>query len=325
MHQKPTNHHEHHHNKEPREVATETGATKPAQEQMKPLLSEVRVSRQSFVALLLAVALLSSLVTARAFGHYPLNVDNKSFVVARPGQGMSVSIPWAEMGAALVREGVIDESKWQELYQARGGLTTDEQALLTANAPAEVIMDAKNASYFLNLLWAVGLGNAHEALAEGSMQDERYGGAGNFASTGGWTLARGDTMQHYGAHRMIPLTPEEAERVTRVSQDIYRPCCNNATHFPDCNHGMAMLGLMELMASKGATDEELYQAALSANSLWFREQYQTITAFVESRGLQVSQIPAKELVGQNFASASAFQAINKEINQGGGGGASCAA
>ena len=58
-------------------------------------------------------------------------------------------------------------------------------------------------------------------------------------------------MNHYSMHRFIVLTPEQQALVEKVSKGIYRPCCGNSVYFPDCNHGMAMLGLLELMASQG--------------------------------------------------------------------------
>ena len=64
-------------------------------------------------------------------------------------------------------------------------------------------------------------------------------------------MAKGDAMEHYSKHALIALTAEEQDLVNRVSLNIYRPCCNNPTYFPDCNHGMAMLGLLELMAAQG--------------------------------------------------------------------------
>ena len=71
---------------------------------------------------------------------------------------------------------------------------------------------------FLNLLWALGLGNKNEILDNGPMTDKKYGGAGRFASTGGWTLAQGDAMNHYSMHRFIGLTLEQQALVEKVSK-----------------------------------------------------------------------------------------------------------
>lgn len=121
----------------------------------------------------------------------------------------------------------------------------------------------------LNLLWALGLSNKNEILEKGEMVDPRYGGPQNFASTGGWTLAKGSAMDHYSMHSYFDLTQEEQERVDSVSREIYRPCCSNSAHFPDCNHGMAVLGLLEFLASQGANESEMRSAALAANDYWF--------------------------------------------------------
>ncbi|PIQ66468.1 MAG: hypothetical protein COV96_01295 [Candidatus Zambryskibacteria bacterium CG11_big_fil_rev_8_21_14_0_20_42_18] len=121
----------------------------------------------------------------------------------------------------------------------------------------------------LNLFWALGLSSQNEILIEGEMSDQRYGGAGRFASTAGWSMAQGDAMNHYSRHQFFDLTPAQQELVEKVSKSIYRPCCGNSTHFPDCNHGMGMLGLLELMASQGANEKEMWETALVVNSYWF--------------------------------------------------------
>src|SRR3989344_8081010 len=164
-----------------------------------------------------------------------------------------VVIPWGDLSAKLVEAGGVDETKFRELSQLQGN----------------IVMNEGNAHVMLNGLWAFGLANKNDILEHGPMMDRKYGGAGNFASTGGWTLAQGSAMDHYSMHKMITLTPEQQKKVENTSKNIFRPCCKNSTYFPDCNHGMAMLGLLELLAKQGATEEELYQVAEKANTLWF--------------------------------------------------------
>ena len=55
------------------------------------------------------------------------------------------------------------------------------------------------------------------------MMNPAYKGAGNFASTGGWTLAKGSAMDHYNMHSLVTLTAEQQALVDRVSRGIYRP------------------------------------------------------------------------------------------------------
>ena len=157
------------------------------------------------------------------------------------------------------------------------------------------------------MFWALGLGNKNDILENGPMTDPKYGGAGRFASTGGWTLANGDAMEHYSRHRFINLTPEQQAIVERVSRGIYRPCCDNSVYFPDCNHGMAMLGFLELAASQRFNENELYQMALVLNSYWFPDTYLTIGKYFQNRGIDWEKIDAKEALGYNFSSGSGYQ------------------
>jgi hypothetical protein len=47
----------------------------------------------------------------------------------------------------------------------------------------------------------------------------------------------------------------QQKRLEEVTIGVFRPCCDNPHAFPDCNHGMAMLGLLELMARDASVDE----------------------------------------------------------------------
>ncbi|OGY58549.1 MAG: hypothetical protein A3H06_01450 [Candidatus Colwellbacteria bacterium RIFCSPLOWO2_12_FULL_44_13] len=231
-------------------------------------------------------------------------------------------IRWGELGKQMVAAGVIDAKKFENLYLQRGGLNEEEQRLLFSDAQGLVVMTEDNASYLLNLLWAFGLGNKNLILEQGPIMDSEYGGAGRFASTGGWTLSQGDSMEHYSMHQFIVLTAEQQALVELVSQNIYRPCCGNSTYFPDCNHGMAMLGLLELMAVNGASEEEMYRVALAVNSLWFPDTYRTIAQFLAEQGISWDEIDAKKVLGFAYSSASGFQSIAAQVttlpsNQGG--------
>ena len=157
------------------------------------------------------------------------------------------------------------------------------------------------------------------------MKDSRYGSAGNFASTGGWTLSVGNAMDHYSRHPFMILTKEQQELVENVSKNIYRPCCGNSTYFPDCNHGMAMLGLLELMASQGVGEEEIYKVALAVNSYWFPDNYLTIAKYMESKGVDWKKVNPKEILGKDYSSSSGFAKVLQQVPQqsSGGGGGGC--
>lgn len=181
------------------------------------------------------------------------------------------ALHWNNLGMKMVEAGVIDKEKFENLYAERGGLSEVDKKLLYGVDNGNLVINSENSGVMLNMLWAFGLGNKNPILENGPMVDKQYGGAGNFASTGGWTLARGNAMAHYNMHSFITLTPEQQAMVERVAKNIYRPCCKNSTYFPDCNHGMAMLGLLELMASQEASEDEMYKIATEVNSYWFPE------------------------------------------------------
>src|SRR3989344_4109499 len=175
-----------------------------------------------------------------------------------PKEGVELPVVWGDLGKRLIASGAIDERAFRELYAESGGRTAEEEQLLSGEGNGALVMTNENAGTILNLFWALGLANRNPILEdETEMMNPAYGGAGGFASTGGWTLARGpstgsgqgDAMEHYNMHSLVTLTSERQALVEKVSKNIYRPCCGNSTHFPDCNHGMAMLGLLELMAS----------------------------------------------------------------------------
>src|SRR3989344_6213616 len=174
-----------------------------------------------------------------------------------PSSGVVLPVRWGGLGKQMTESGVIDGKKFEAIYAQRGGLDEEAKRLLYGTDNGYIKITEENSGLVLNLLWALGLGNKNEILEKGPMMDAKYGGAGNFASTGGWSLSGGKAMDHYSKHSFIKLTPEQKALVARVSQNIYRPCCGNSTYFPDCNHGMAMLGLLELMASQAVSVAEM--------------------------------------------------------------------
>jgi len=230
-----------------------------------------------------------------------------------PKDGVILPIVWGSIGKEMVERGVVDAEKFESIYAGRGGLTDEEKSLLYGENNGNIKITPENAGVILNLTWAFGLSNKNPILEEGPMMDPRYGGAGGFASTGGWSISKGSAMDHYSKYQFVVLTKDQQELVERVSKNIYRPCCGNSTYFPDCNHGMAMLGLLELMASNGATEEEMYQNALAVNSYWFPETYLTIEKYFEKRGVAWSQVDAKEVLSELYSSGAGYRQVLSDV------------
>jgi len=236
-----------------------------------------------------------------------------------PEEGVVLPVIWGDLGAKMTSVGVIDKNAFEDIYLSRGGLSAQERKLLEGSDNGNIVINSKNSGFLLNLFWALGLGNKNAILENGPMTDKKYGGAGNFASTGGWTLSAGDSMDHYSRHRFIVLTLEQQALVEKVSKNIYRPCCGNSTYFPDCNHGMAMLGLLELMASQGVSENEMYEAALAVNSFWFPDTYLTIAKYMKSKGVAWSSVDAKEVLGVNYSSGGGYKQLVERMKAAEGG------
>lgn len=230
-----------------------------------------------------------------------------------PSAGVTLPVRWGNLGKQMVQAGVIDEQQFKALYAQRGGLPAGAQALLDSSGNGNLTITPENSGVVLNLLWAFGLGNKNSILEQGPMEDPRYGGAGRFASTGGWTIAVGNAMDHYSKHQFAALTSDEQALVEKVAKNIYRPCCGNATYFPDCNHGMAMLGLLELMGSQGATEDQMYKAALVVNSYWFPDVYRTIARYFQSQGTAWQSVSPEEVLGLSYSSAQGYARVQSLV------------
>lgn len=244
-----------------------------------------------------------------------------------PASGVTLPVVWGNLGTKLVSSGVLDADKFKAIYEQRGQFTDEYNKLLTGENNGKLKITNENSGYILNLLWAFGLANKNEILEKGEMVDTRYGGADKFASTGGWTIAKGSVMDHYSKHAMVTLTPEQQALVDKVSRGIFRPCCGNSAHFPDCNHGMAMLGLLELMASQGVSEQDMWSAALVVNSYWFPDTYLTIATYMKDKGIDWKNVNPEEILGATYSSSQGYanissQVIKPEQQQGGGSGCS---
>ncbi|PIR73173.1 MAG: hypothetical protein COU40_03935 [Candidatus Moranbacteria bacterium CG10_big_fil_rev_8_21_14_0_10_35_21] len=230
-----------------------------------------------------------------------------------PADGVEIPVVWGDFGKQMVEKGVIDRDKFEAIYEKRGGLSEEGKRLLDGENNGKLKITAENSGVILNLLWAFGLGNKNEILEKGPMVDKKYGGAGGFASTGGWSASKGKAMDHYSKYKFVTLTPEQQEIVSSVSQGIYRPCCGNSTYFPDCNHGMAMLGLLEIMASQGVSEKDMYQSALAINAYWFPDTYMTLAKYFVKKNIDWNKVDAKEVLGFDYSSSAGYQKILQEV------------
>ncbi|PIV09255.1 hypothetical protein COS31_04215 [Candidatus Roizmanbacteria bacterium CG02_land_8_20_14_3_00_36_15] len=156
----------------------------------------------------------------------------------------------------MISSGVIDLDKFKQTYEKSSQPLTKEQLeILTKGSDKKIKIDRDNSYFLLNFFWAVGLNNKSKVLDEGDIVKYGEGKVGNFASTGGWSLSKTQPMDYYAKSELIPMIAEQESLVQKVASNIYRPCCDNSTAFPDCNHGMALLAVLQLMAANNATEK----------------------------------------------------------------------
>ena len=240
------------------------------------------------------------------------------FEEINPTGGFEINARFNNLGPMMIASGIIDKDKFINIYEkSNQPLTEDQVKILVFGSDEKIKITRENSYFLLNFFWAVGLNNKSKILDEGDMM--KYGGlkgAGDFASTGGWSLASGNTMNYYSKASLITLTLEQEKLVEEVSSNIFRPCCNNSTAFPDCNHGMALLGVLQLMAGNGASEGEMYEAGKYFNAFWFPGNYYDLAMYFKNKeNLNFTDIDAKLLLSKDYSSASGSRNIKTWLSQ----------
>lgn len=249
-----------------------------------------------------------------------------------PGEGITLPGTWKNIGPRLIDSGMIDLEKFRALFESSGRPLTEKQiAFFTEGSNETIYMTQENAHFILNTLWALGIVNSNDILSEGLIGEyAKIGKAGNLASTGGWNLGTKSGGELLNSADIIKLTPEQQAIVERVASNSYRPCCNNPTSFPDCNHGAAALGLAQLLASQGASEEQILEAVKAANGIWFSRQYLELAVYFKAmEGKDWKEVEPRIIVSQRYSSSSGWGIMHKELKEMGllqkasGNGSSC--
>ncbi len=248
-----------------------------------------------------------------------------------PPEGYTIPAVFGSIGPQLVVAGAINLDTFVSLYkQQNKPISNDLLDILTKEVHTQITITPRNAYFLLIYFWALGLTNQNAILDQGPMMSGGVSKVGGFASTGGWTLGAKQATTLYSSTKIVRLTSEQQSQLEEVAAAVYRPCCDNPTFFPDCNHGMAMLGLLELMASQNATVEDMYKTAKYVNAFWYPQQMLEIaTAIQVTTQRDFNQADAKTVVSYNFSSISGFQSVhqwllkNGLLEQAPSGGGSC--
>lgn len=233
--------------------------------------------------------------------------------VALLPEQVTLPVAFGAIGPRLLDAGGIDLERFAQVYIQAGHPLTDEQLrILSDGSDVPITINRENAYFLLNFLWAFGLTNQNPILETGRLMQYSEGRIEVFASTGGWTLGKRPANALYASTPLVTLTPSQQARLEEVAYAVYRPCCNNHTAFADCNHGMAMLGLLELMAAQDATVDAMFDAAKNVSAFWFPQQMAEVAAlFKAGRGQDFVDTDARDVVGVNIFSSAGFQAVHQ--------------
>lgn len=253
-------------------------------------------------------------------------------VVAKvlPEKGFQSRLVLGDSVIKLVKNGVIDKDKFEAIYKDRGGLPDELKDVLTIPSNKPILLTRSNANFYVNLLWPLGLANRMETNKQSPVNGKSLF---NFASTGGWNLGKEENGgAYFNKLDIVGLTPTQEALATKIAQNSYRPCCNNSTFFQDCNHGSALLGVLELGAAQGLTEDELYREALAFNSFWFSSSYIQNALYLKAvKNIDWENADPKAVLDKEFSSASGNYKIQAEVakipnlipTQGHGGGGGC--
>ena len=234
---------------------------------------------------------------------YQGNTGNNITQSLFPQSGFRTKIKLGDLVPRLVASGALNTSKIRALYG--NNLTQQELNMLTQANYSNLTLSSHNANFLLLVFWAVGIANKNPILdnfvARAGSSNMSY-----FASTGGWTLGTdNNSLVYFNKVRLINLTPTQQAEANYTAMHSYRPCCNNPTGFPDCNHGAALLALEELGASQGLNQTELNTLALEAQTLWFPSYYQDTAILLQSKNMSYWG-DAAAILDANYSSGSGW-------------------
>lgn len=222
-----------------------------------------------------------------------------------PPKGFQSKVSLGASVVKLVQYGVIVPAKLRTIQQRANEVPAELQDVLTVPSNSPMMLTKPGASAYVNLLWPLGLANYMRSNEQSPINGKSLF---TFASTGGWNLG---VEQNGGAYfnrfKIIELTPEQEARVMKIANSSYRPCCDNSTFFQDCNHGSAMLGLLQLGAAQGLTEKELWHEALAFNSFWFEANYiETGYYFKAVQNTEWEKVDPALVMGKQYSSSSGW-------------------
>ena len=261
------------------------------------------------------------------------------FAQVTPQTGYTLSFKWGGSIKKLVDAGALNVSNLTIiLNNSHQPLTLSEKEILNGTYTGYIQFNSTNTEFVQIVLWGLGINNNNTIITKGPIINAStpYADSINANSTLKQRLNQNVTSQWVASHyfastggygpigklqmgmlNVINLTPLEQGEMYDVATHSYRPCCDNPTAFPDCNHGAAALGLIELLASQGANQTQMFSAVRYFYQYQFPQQYAEIAAYFDSQGMNYSQVNSGVVMGFNFSSYSGFSNVNQYLQKNG--------
>lgn len=259
--------------------------------------------RQFVLASLTSVGISAAPASAaiRAIG--PWLPTGDIFSQVTPEAGIETGISFGDSLQKLIAAGALDPGKLRSLSN---GLPNWVERLLGAPSAEPIVFNVDRAPYLVQLLWPLGLSNRANFNRSSVLNTVSIP---SFASTGGWTLGREPNgYVYFNKIDAVPMTDSQEALVLEVAKNSFRPCCDNNTFFQDCNHGSALLGLIELAVTQERAPAAIYRIALAANSYWFPDEYtKTALSFLHFEGRFWNEVEPERVLGAEYSSLSGWE------------------
>lgn len=216
---------------------------------------------------------------------------NDVIELVTPKEGFETTVKWGNIVTKMVDSGVLDPVKLESILTKRYGQKMKPQwRSVLAGENVNLSIDNDNAVFMMYLLWTLAKHNENEVLTNSPFAkyftnyDIGVGRAG------------------YNDTPLLSLTPAQQAIVRKVSENAYRPCCGNSTAAPDCSHGYSALGLVQLMASQGFSESEIFATFVQFNSFWFPETYiKNALYFKITEGLDWANVDKELVAGAEYS------------------------
>ena len=245
------------------------------------------------------------LATPRIVSYVEQAPLRRALAAILPSQPIPTGLDLGPSMAKLVEAGAIDRGKFVAAHENRGPVPDWVLRALDGESQ-ELVLSIETAPYNLNLLWPLGLATKAAFNEDSPMNGDDLA---NYASTGGWSLGREDNgAAYFNAVETLRLASDQSDIVHRLADNVFRPCCGNSAFFQDCNHGSAMLGLMELAAAGRRGPAEILNLAKAANGLWYPREYVEIALYFDAvEGQRWRDAAPDRVLSAEFSSVQGLQ------------------